>query len=169
MPSVSDSTDELYVEIEDTSKLSLDKAVDWVECPKAGAVATFSGVVRDNSEGRAVDHLEYEAYVPMAVKTMKGICQDLLDGNVDDASTTSKKEEEGKKKKKKHLISKIFMAHRVGSLKIGEAAVIIAVSAPHRADAISASRMAIDELKKQVPIFKKEVFKDGQTWKSNRP
>ena len=166
MPSVSESTDELYVEIEDTSKLSLDKAVDWVECSKAGAIATFSGVVRDNSEGREVDHLEYEAYVPMAVKTMKGICQDLLlhGGPKAKANLAGKAEISNR-----HKISKIFMSHRVGLLKIGEPAVVIAVSAPHRADAICASRIAIDELKKQVPIFKKEVFKDGQTWKSNRP
>ena len=136
--------------VKEGEQLSLDKAVNWVECSRAGAVATFSGVVRDNSEGREVDHLEYEAYVPMAISEMEKICQSILESE-------------------QMKVSKIFMSHRVGQLKIGESAVVIAVSAPHRADAINASRTAIDELKKQVPIFKKEVFRDGEVWKSNRP
>ena len=126
----------------------MDRAVDWVECPRSGAIATFSGVVRDNSDGRQVDHLDYEAYVPMAVKVMRSIGERIV---------------------KERGVSKIFMAHRVGRLQVKEPAVVIAVSAPHRAEAIGASRLAIDELKLQVPIFKKEVFVDGSHWKSNRP
>ena len=136
------------VEVVESGKLSLDEAVAWVECPQSGAIATFSGVVRDNSQGRRVDHLEYEAYVPMAIKEMRKICSELVD---------------------KRGVSKIFMAHRVGRLQVKEPAVIIAVSAPHRAEAIESSREAIDQLKLQVPIFKKEVFDDGSHWKSNRP
>ena len=72
MPVVSsESTDTVHVEIVEEDSLSLDGAVGWVESPQSGAVATFSGVVRDNSDGRRVDHLEYEAYAPMAVKVMK--------------------------------------------------------------------------------------------------
>ena len=143
-----DSTESVHVEVVAEGRLSLDRAVDWVECPRSGAIATFSGVVRDNSDGRQVDHLDYEAYVPMAVKVMRSIGERIV------------KERGG---------SKIFMAHRVGRLQVKEPAVVIAVSAPHRAEAIGASRLAIDELKLQVPIFKKEVFVDGSHWKSNRP
>jgi len=143
-----DSTESVHVEVVAEGRLSLDRAVDWVECPRSGAIATFSGVVRDNSDGRQVDHLDYEAYVPMAVKVMRSIGERIV---------------------KERGVSKIFMAHRVGRLQVKEPAVIIAVSAPHRAEAIGASRLAIDELKLQVPIFKKEVFVDGSHWKSNRP
>lgn len=143
-----DSTESVHVEVVAEGTLSLDRAVDWVECPRSGAIATFSGVVRDNSDGRQVDHLDYEAYVPMAVKVMRSIGERIV---------------------KERGVSKIFMAHRVGRLQVKEPAVVIAVSAPHRAEAIGASRLAIDELKLQVPIFKKEVFVDGSHWKSNRP
>ena len=143
-----DSTESVHVEVVAEGRLSLDRAVDWVECPRSGAIATFSGVVRDNSDGRQVDHLDYEAYVPMAVKVMKSIGERIV---------------------KERGVSKIFMAHRVGRLQVKDPAVVIAVSAPHRAEAIGASRLAIDELKLQVPIFKKEVFVDGSHWKSNRP
>mmetsp|Transcript_5040 Transcript_5040/g.12664 ORF Transcript_5040/g.12664 Transcript_5040/m.12664 type:complete len:152 (+) Transcript_5040:1-456(+) len=136
------------VAIVEGEALSLDRAVSAVSCAESGAVATFQGVVRDNSDGRGTDHLEYEAYAPMAVKVMRGICEFLT---------------------KRRGVSKVFMAHRVGRLEVGECAVVIAVSAPHRADAINVSREAIDELKLKVPIFKKEVFHDGQVWKSNRP
>jgi len=143
-----DSTESVHVEVVAEGRLSLDRAVDWVECPRSGAIATFSGVVRDNSDGRQVDHLDYEAYVPMAVKVMRSIGERIV---------------------KERGVSKIFMAHRVGRLQVKDPAVVIAVSAPHRAEAIGASRLAIDELKLQVPIFKKEVFVDGSHWKSNRP
>ena len=143
-----DSTESVHVEVVAEGRLSLDRAVDWVECPRSGAIATFSGVVRDNSDGRQVDHLYYEAYVPMAVKVMRSIGERIV---------------------KERGVSKIFMAHRVGRLQVKDPAVVIAVSAPHRAEAIGASRLAIDELKLQVPIFKKEVFVDGSHWKSNRP
>ena len=143
-----DSTESVHVEVVAEGRLSLDRAVDWVECPRSGAIATFSGVVRDNSDGRQVDHLDYEAYVPMAVKVMRSIGERIV---------------------KERGVSKIFMANRVGRLQVKEPAVVIAVSAPHRAEAIGASRLAIDELKLQVPIFKKEVFVDGSHWKSNRP
>ena len=143
-----DSTESVHVEVVAEGRLSLDRAVDWVECPRSGAIATFSGVVRDNSDGRQVDHLDYEAYVPMAVKVMRSIGERIV---------------------KERGVSKIFMAHRVGRLQVKEPAVVIAVSAPHRAEAIGASRLAIDKLKLQVPIFKKEVFVDGSHWKSKRP
>ena len=68
----------VHVEIVEDGRLSLDKAVEWVECTASGAIATFSGVVRDNSQGRGVDHLEYEAYVPMALKIMRSIGESIL-------------------------------------------------------------------------------------------
>ena len=145
--------------------LSLDDAVRFVGgATSSGAIATFSGVVRDNSGGRQTSHLEYEAYEPMALREMRAICEGILggeagrnaeDGGGGDAPAAS--------------IDRVYMAHRTGRLTIGEPAVVIAVSAPHSAEAIDATRTAIDELKLRVPIWKKECFVDGQVWKSNRP
>ena len=96
-PGVGRSTESVHVEVVAEGRLSLDRAVDWVECPRSGAIATFSGVVRDNSDGRQVDHLDYEAYVPMAVKVMRSIGERIV---------------------KERGVSKIFMAHRVGRLQV---------------------------------------------------
>jgi len=109
----------------------------------AGAVALFAGVVRNENLGRRVDFLEYDAYPPMAERQMAAIAADLRD---------------------KWPVTGVAMAHRTGRLAIGEASVIIAVSSPHRADAIEACHYAIDQLKSTVPIWKKEVFEGGEEW-----
>jgi MoaE-MoaD fusion protein len=111
--------------------------------PSDGAIATFEGIVRDNSHGRRVLYLEYEAYEPMARAKMEAI---------------------GAKLKSRFDISRIGMAHRTGRLEIGEVSVAIAVTAPHRAAAFDACRAAIDRLKQTVPIWKKEYFEDGAVW-----
>ena len=116
---------------------------DLVLAPSSGAVSLFVGVVRDNNLGRDVDYLEYEAYVPMAVKKMREIALELHE---------------------RWEISDVAMHHRTGRLEIGEASVAIAVSSPHRKDGIEACHHAIDRLKQIVPVWKKEVWTDGEHW-----
>ena len=114
-----------------------------VEDPGAGAICTFLGVVRDNNLGREVDYLEYEAYPEMAVPAMKRIADEI----------------------REHWdVINIAIVHRVGRLEIREASVGIAVSSPHRAESFEACRYAIDRLKESVPIWKKEVWTDGEEW-----
>lgn len=108
-----------------------------------GAVVTFEGVVRDNTAGRATLFLEYDCYEEMAVKTMA----ELGDGIA-----------------AAHELTAIAMVHRLGRVEIGETSVAIVVTAPHRKAAFEAAREGIDRLKKQVPIWKKEHFADGEVW-----
>jgi molybdopterin synthase catalytic subunit/molybdopterin converting factor small subunit len=123
--------------------LSLDAAVHEVSTDDAGAIATFTGTVRRRSRGRDVVHLEYEAYEGMAEEVMSSLARDL---------------------QHKHEVSEIAIHHRVGRVEIGEPSVVIAVSAPHRAEALAACREAIDRLKETVPLWKKEVYSDGEEW-----
>jgi len=115
-----------------------------VEHPGAGALALFSGVVRDQTGGRHVKFLEYEAHGPMALAKMREIALEM--------------------RQRWPIISRIAVVHRVGRLEIGESSVMIAVSSPHRAEAFEACRFAIDTLKETVPIWKKEHFEDGEVW-----
>jgi molybdopterin synthase catalytic subunit len=109
----------------------------------AGAVATFLGTTRVHSRGRTVLHLEYEAYEGMAEQVMEEIASGLL---------------------ARYDLCRVAMTHRVGRVGIGETSVAIAVSAPHRADALAACRDAIDTLKLEVPLWKKEVYEGGEEW-----
>jgi molybdopterin synthase catalytic subunit len=108
-----------------------------------GAVIVFRGVARRHSRGRDVVHLEYEAYPEMAEKVMAQIADEI---------------------KQRWPISRVAMVHRTGVLEIGQASVVIAVSAPHRGEAFEAAQYAIDRLKEVVPIWKKEVWSDGSQW-----
>jgi molybdopterin synthase catalytic subunit/molybdopterin converting factor small subunit len=123
--------------------LSLDAAVAEVRTEDAGAIATFVGTTRRRSRGRDVLHLEYEAYEGMAEDVMEKLADDL---------------------KTRHDLCEVSIHHRVGRVDIGETSVVIAVSAPHRADALAACREAIDELKVTVPLWKKEVYQGGEEW-----
>ena len=123
--------------------LALERVVAAVERRAAGGVVTFIGKVRDRSRGHAIDHLEYEAYAPMALKVMRAIAG-AIEAAVPGAS--------------------LAIHHRLGRLAIGEVAVIIAAAAPHRAEAFTACRDAIERLKEDVPIWKREVATDGTTW-----
>ena len=111
--------------------------------PDAGGVVTFVGNVRDHARGRSIRYLEYEAYPEMAEREMQKIA--------DEAG-------------KRWPGARVAIAHRTGHLEIGEAAVVIAAAAPHRAEAFEACRFAIDTLKRTVPIWKKEVSTDGEYW-----
>jgi MoaE-MoaD fusion protein len=123
--------------------LSLDGAVDEVRSDRAGAIATFIGTTRVESRGRTVQRLDYEAYEGMAEKVMAELADAL---------------------KEKYDVCEIAIHHRTGRVEIGEASVVIAVSAPHRQDALAACREAIDTLKEQVPLWKKEVYEGGEEW-----
>jgi molybdopterin synthase catalytic subunit/molybdopterin converting factor small subunit len=123
--------------------LSLDRVVDEVRSDDAGAIATFTGTTRAHSRGRAVTHLDYEAYEGMAERVMAEIAERL---------------------QARYALTGVAVHHRVGRVSIGETSVVIAVSAPHRADALAACKDAIDELKERVPLWKKEVYEGGEEW-----
>ena len=109
----------------------------------AGAICSFTGVVRDSSRGRSVTHLEYEAYAEMAISQMRKIADEIAEQWPE---------------------ARVAMAHRTGRLEIGEPSVVISVSSPHRAEAIAACKWGIDRLKETVPIWKKEHATDGTYW-----
>jgi molybdopterin synthase catalytic subunit/molybdopterin converting factor small subunit len=123
--------------------LSLEAVAAEVADERAGAVATFTGTVRRQSRGREVTNLEYEAYAEMAEEVMAEIARDL-EANYD--------------------LCSVAIHHRVGRLEVGEASVVVAVSAPHRHDALAACKDAIDRLKETVPLWKKEVYEGGEEW-----
>ncbi len=123
--------------------LSLDDVVAEVRSAEAGAIATFVGTTRVHSRGRTVERLEYEAYPGMAEQVMAEIAEGL---------------------KQRYDLTEIAIHHRTGTVDIGEPSVVIAVSAPHRHDALAACRDAIDTLKEQVPLWKKEIYEGGEEW-----
>jgi len=110
---------------------------------QAGAIATFLGTVRAHSRGRDVIALEYEAYEEMAEEVMITIADELL---------------------ARYDLCKVAMSHRLGRVEVGETSVAIAVSAPHRQDALAACADAIEALKSQVPLWKKELYVGGEEW-----
>lgn len=141
VPPVSGGHDGRFVVTQ--APLSLASVVAAVEHPSAGGIATFTGNVRAHSRGKTIDHLDYEAYSPMAEATMARIAADI------------ESRIEG---------SRVAIHHRIGRLAVGESAVVIAASAPHRAEAFTACRDAIEALKRDVPIWKRECATDGTTW-----
>jgi molybdopterin synthase catalytic subunit len=123
--------------------LSLDEATSNVTHAGAGGIATFIGMVREQSEGRAVSRLDYSAYDSMAKKEMIKIATDI-EAEIAGVS--------------------LSVLHRLGTLKVGDIAVICAASAPHRGEAFEACRLLIDRIKSRVPIFKREWGPDGAAW-----
>ncbi len=123
--------------------IDLAAVVAEVADPGAGAIATFLGTTRDNARGRRVLHLDYEAYEGMAEQVMADLAAELAG---------------------RYELTKVAITHRVGRVAIGETSVAIAVSAPHRQDALAACRDAIDTLKQTVPLWKKEVYEGGEEW-----
>lgn len=136
-----------FIQVTEESINNLDKFTSWVSSPSAGAVSTFSGTTRDNFNGKKVLTLEYEAYAPMAEKEMQKIAQRM--------------------RQQWPGILKIAMVHRVGRVDIGETSVVVAVSSPHRREALEATGYGIDEIKAVVPVWKREVYEDGSVWKEN--
>jgi MoaE-MoaD fusion protein len=123
--------------------LSVEATVEEVAAEEAGAIATFVGTTRVHSRGRVVTHLEYEAYEGMAEQVMAEIAAELHE---------------------RYDLCAVAIHHRVGRVGIGERSVVIAVSAPHRQDALTACKDAIDTLKERVPLWKKEVYESGEEW-----
>eukprot|EP01025_Chloroclados_australasicus_P063680 TRINITY_DN8435_c0_g4_i2.p2 TRINITY_DN8435_c0_g4~~TRINITY_DN8435_c0_g4_i2.p2 ORF type:complete len:155 (+),score=20.18 TRINITY_DN8435_c0_g4_i2:170-634(+) len=134
-----------YVEVIPDS-LDIALYTKLVSDPGAGATASFIGTTRNTFNGQEVLKLEYEAYIPMAVKKLREICDSM---------------------QTKWDVVKVAVAHRIGEVKVEEASVIICVSSPHRKACLEACHWAIDELKASVPIWKKEFFTDGLVWKEN--
>lgn len=132
--------------LEENKAIEIAKYMNFVSDPSAGAVATFSGTTRDTFEGKEVVELRYEAYVPMAVKCLKSICAAArgLWG-----------------------VTGVAVAHRLGRVGVGETSVFVACASVHRNAALRGCAYIIDELKASVPIWKKEVFANGEVWKEN--
>ena len=126
-----------------TDPIDVGAVIAEVADERAGAVATFLGTTRIQSRGRTVVHLEYEAYEGMAERVMTQIADTLA---------------------ARYELCKVAMAHRIGRVGIGETSVAIAVSAPHREHALAACKEAIDTLKADVPLWKKEVYEGGEEW-----
>ncbi|XP_073010090.1 molybdopterin synthase catalytic subunit [Typha latifolia] len=129
-----------------TSPLDLARYVNHVRDPGAGAISTFEGTTRGTFNGKRVVELRYEAYVPMALRRLRGICAEA---------------------RAAWDLRRLAVAHRLGTVPVGEASVFVAASAVHRADALEACRFVIDEIKASVPIWKKEVYDNGEVWKEN--
>ncbi|KAK6730317.1 hypothetical protein RB195_007029 [Necator americanus] len=128
--------------------LNVDEAVKLISSPSCGATSVFVGTTRDTFAGRRVTRLDYESYDEMAYKELRRLC--------------------GLIRSKFPSVERIVIWHRIGEVAVGETSVIIATASPHRKDAIHATEMAIDELKRVVPIWKKEVYEDGGcSWKEN--
>lgn len=131
-----------------TSTLSEASCRQIVADDQAGAIVMFSGTVRNQTQGKMVLRLEFEAYAPMAIAEMRKIAEQAI---------------------RQFDVLKVCIHHRVGTLAIGEIPVVIAVSAKHRASAFTACQYCIDTLKQTVPIWKKEVFEDGAVWVAAHP
>lgn len=126
-----------------TAPLDIGEIARRVVAPECGATVTLDGYVRRFTKGRETMHLFYQAYEPMALKEMEKLI---------------------KAAKQQFEISNVGIVHRLGKLEIGETSVVISVAAPHRKAAFSACEWLIRELKRTVPIWKKEVYSDGEIW-----
>lgn len=126
-----------------TEPLNLQELVDFVTDPEAGAIGTFIGTTRNNNEGRRVIALDYDAYPEMAEKELTRL---------------------GEEARKRWQICRMAIIHRIGPVQITEPSVMIAVSAAHREATFAACRFAIEEIKRTVPIWKKEVYEGGEIW-----
>ena len=119
------------------------RVAEHVRRDDAGAIALFYGVVRDHNRGRRVMHLEYDAYPEMATKVMRQIAAEV---------------------KERFGVAEIAIQHRTGRLGIGETSLLVAVSSAHRKEAFEACQALVDRFKETVPVWKKEVFEDGEEW-----
>jgi len=139
----------LQTEIKISSQtLNIQACINWVMLPESGGIDVFIGTVRNATKGKTVLRLEFEAYEKMAIAEMEKIAAQALT---------------------KWPVQKLLIHHRTGILTVGEIPVIIAVSAAHRDAAFEACRYVIDTLKQTVPIWKKEIFEDGEVWVATHP
>lgn len=125
--------------------LSADDALRWVARPDCGATVVFTGNARDHADGRPdVHRLEYEAYEEAAVSRLGAVLSEV--------------------RRRWPTVGRVALLHRTGVVEIGAEAVVVAVAAPHRGEAFEAARFAIDELKRTVPIWKRESWSGGESW-----
>ncbi|MFN2975367.1 molybdenum cofactor biosynthesis protein MoaE [Terriglobus aquaticus] len=121
---------------------------DALKAGEDGAVTVFDGIVRNNTKGRQTLYLDYTAYEPMALEQMRALSAEAME---------------------RFGVRDVALVHRLGRLTVGETSVLIAVASAHRGPTFEACRWLIDTLKKQVPIWKKEVFVDGAVWGAGEP
>jgi molybdopterin synthase catalytic subunit len=125
--------------------LPVAEAVSWATRPDCGGLVLFSGTARDHAEGRpGVERLEYEAYDAQVVPRLAAVADEA--------------------RVRWPAVGRVALLHRTGVLAVGESAVVVVVSAPHRAEAFDAARFCIDTLKRSVPIWKRETWADGESW-----
>ena len=124
-------------------ELDVRQVVSHVQHPGAGAIATFVGTTRDNTAGRRVLFLDYEAYRPMADRQLQRVADEM---------------------RERWDLTGVAIYHRLGKLEIGEASLVVAVSSAHRKEAFEACQYSIDRIKQIVPIWKKEFFEGGEVW-----
>lgn len=124
------------------SKIDIQQVIDSAMTPESGGIDVFIGTTRNHSKGRGVAFLTYEAHEPMARKIMERLEVEA---------------------RARWPLNQVWIVHRLGTVKPGEASVVIAVSAVHRTEAFEACRFLIDRLKAEVPIWKREHFADGST------
>ena len=124
------------------NELNIEELSADVIADRNGAVVVFNGITRDQTDGRKVLFLEYEAYLPMAKAKLNDVAEEMCD---------------------KWDVS-VVIAHRIGRVNIGEASLIVSVGSPHRASAYQASQYSVDRIKQIVPIWKKEHFDGGEVW-----
>jgi molybdopterin synthase catalytic subunit len=125
--------------------LPVAEVVSWAVRPDCGGLVLFSGTARDHAEGRpGVERLEYEAYDTQVIPRLREVADEA--------------------RVRWPVVGRIALLHRTGVLEVGESAVVVVVSAPHRAEAFEAARFCIDALKRSVPIWKRETWADGESW-----
>ncbi|XP_047315335.1 molybdopterin synthase catalytic subunit [Impatiens glandulifera] len=143
---MADESNNVIEILEENIPIDFAKYISYIQAPHCGAISTFFGTTRDNFNGKTVVELHYEAYVPMAVKCIKSICSSA---------------------RSSWNLNGIVVIHRLGSVAVGETSIFVAASSVHRGDSLDACKFLIDEFKATVPIWKKEVYSDGEVWKEN--
>lgn len=137
------NNESIFVDVK-VQSLNIQKALDFVNHPESGAVNIFTGTTRNHHDGKRVLELYYDCYREMAIRELRKIAEKMLE---------------------KHNLKRIWIVHRTGLVPIGEASIILAVSSAHRKNAFTATAEAMDLIKKEVPIWKKETYEDGVKWK----
>jgi len=142
------STDRFLITVSEDLP-TLEECSSFVNMGGCGAISTFAGITRDNFQGKQVNHLSYEGYVPMAEKELRKLCEEAV--------------------VKFSTIGRIAAVHILGDCPVGSASVILCASSPHRKEAMHCVEFLIDELKAKVPIWKREVYEGdgGAIWKEN--
>lgn len=138
-----ESVSSIYVNIQEES-LNLQQASNFVTHTEAGAINIFTGTTRNHHDGKRVLELYYDCYREMAIKELRKIVLKMFE---------------------KHSLKRIWITHRTGLVPVGEASIILAVSSAHRMDSFAATAEAMDLIKKDVPIWKKETYEDAVKWK----